>query len=137
MTPDHQLVWFLRATAITLLSAALAVVLPHAWMDAVHRWMGLGELPDSPIVGYLTRSISALYAAFGACYCHISGDVRRYLPLLRFSVLVTIGFAIVLVSVDVACRLPWEWTFAEAAFLISWCAAYAWLIRRVRADQIS
>ncbi len=134
MTSERCLVWFLRITALTLLSAALAVVLPYAWTDAVHRWLGLGELPDSPMVGYLTRSISALYAAIGMCTWHIAGDIRRHLPLLRFSVPVTMGFAAVLIAIDVVSEMPWIWTFVEAAFLVSWCAAYALLVGRQHGD---
>jgi hypothetical protein len=130
MTPERCLAWFLRITALTLLSAALAVVFPHAWMDAVHRWLGLGELPELPMVGYLTRSISALYAAIGIFTWHIAGDIRRHLPLLRFSVPVTMGFAAVLIAIDVVSEMPWIWTFVEAAFLVSWCLAHALLVGR-------
>ena len=134
MTPERLLVWFLRATAITLLFAAPAVLLPHAWMDTVHRELGLGGLPDSPMVGYLTRSISALYAAIGLCFWHVASDVGRYLPLLRLTVPVTITFSIVLVAVDFASEMPGIWTFVEAFFLVSWCVANAWLVSRQKRD---
>ena len=39
-----------------------------------------------PLVEYLTRSVSALYVSMGASYWFMSYDVRRYLPLLRFTV---------------------------------------------------
>ena len=48
--------------------------------EPIHRQVGLGELPQVPIVGYLTRSISALYALHGALLVFMAGDVRRYLP---------------------------------------------------------
>lgn len=44
-----------------MLTALVAVVMPYEWMNVIHRQAGLGELPHVPIVGYLTRSISALY----------------------------------------------------------------------------
>ncbi len=43
-----------------MLTALGAVVMPFDWMNVIHRQAGLGELPDVPIVGYLTRSISGL-----------------------------------------------------------------------------
>ncbi len=130
-----MLVWFLRGTAVTLLSAALAVVVPHSWMDAVHCWLGMGDLPDEPLVGYLTRSLSALYAAIGACYWFLSNDVRHYLRLLRFSIPVTAVFAAALIGIDCASAMPAAWTIVEAIFLVSWCAANAWLTFRLPADR--
>ena len=32
-------------------------------MNAIHAEMGLGQLPDAPIIDYLTRSLSLLYAS--------------------------------------------------------------------------
>ena len=49
-----------------MLTALGAVVMPFELMNVIHQQMGLGELPHVPIVGYLTRSISALYALHGA-----------------------------------------------------------------------
>src|SRR4051794_12836969 len=83
---ERRLCWFLRITAVVLLPAAGAVVMPYAWMNAIHHALGLGTLPDAPLVAYLTRSLSALYAGLGV-YCWIlSGDVKRYRPLLAWSV---------------------------------------------------
>src|SRR5687768_13106421 len=81
--PERRLALFLRWTAALLLLALPAVVLPHAWMDAIHQWLGLGPLPELPMVAYLARSESALYGVLAALYWHAAGDVRRYLPLLR------------------------------------------------------
>jgi len=61
-----------------------AVVMPFDWMNAIHRQAELGDLPNVPIVGYLTRSISALYALHGALLVFLAGDVRRFLPVVRF-----------------------------------------------------
>lgn len=46
-------------------TAAFVVVVPYAWMNAIHQWLGLATLPDAPVVGYLARSTSAFYALFG------------------------------------------------------------------------
>ena len=31
-------------------------MVPYSWMDAIHQGLGMGKLPDAPIVGYLVRS---------------------------------------------------------------------------------
>ena len=129
--PEQQLIWFLRVTAIMLLAAALAVVIPHERMNAIHVWLGLGELPELPMVAYLTRSLSALYVVVGAWCWFISLDVRRYLPLLRFSVPATCVFDVSLIAIDVVVEMPLVWTAIEGAFLLGWTLTLWWLVRRV------
>ena len=57
--------------------------------------------------------------------------VRRYLPLLRFSVPVTIAFTVAVIALDVCIPMPWTWTVGEAASLSAWTVALWWLVRRV------
>ena len=120
MTPtERHLVWFLRGTAVMLLAAAPAVVMPTPWMRTIGAWIGL-EVADAPLVQYPTRSVSALYAALGA-YCWIlSRDVGRYLPLLRFTILLAAPFDVTLIVLDVLIPMP-----------IAWTVALRWLVRRV------
>ena len=43
MTPaERHLVWFIRASAIMFLLAALAVVMPTAWMAAIYEALEFG-----------------------------------------------------------------------------------------------
>ena len=48
-----------------MLLAFFAIFLPVRWMAVTHEWLGLGEFPASPLVDYLTRSASLLYAWHG------------------------------------------------------------------------
>ena len=80
---EKWMIVLLRLTAVVLLTALFPAVMPFAWMDATHQWLGLGKLPDAPIVGYLTRSLSALYAVHGVLVLYLSLDVRRFLPVIR------------------------------------------------------
>ena len=59
---ELAIVIILRVIGITGLFAIPAIFLPYSWMNAIHDYMGLGELPDTPIVSYLARSLSAFYA---------------------------------------------------------------------------
>lgn len=134
---EKHLFWFLRLTAVLLISAAGAVVMPYTWMNATHEWLGLGMLPAMPLVGYLTRSLSALYACLGLCYWFVAADLRRYLPLVRFSLPITWIFAITLIGVDVAVALPMWWTAIEGPFLLAWTLTLWWLLRRLPSDEIT
>lgn len=59
-----------------MLAALFAVVIPQWCMVEIHCLLGLGELPDRPIVGYLARSASALYAARVRIRGRVAGACR-------------------------------------------------------------
>ena len=52
--PEKALVLLLRLSAVLLLTAIVPAVMPFAWMKSIHRLLGMGELPEGPIIGYLT-----------------------------------------------------------------------------------
>src|SRR2546430_4441052 len=86
-----------------------AVLLLAAWMAATHEWLGLGDLPDRPVVGYRARSVSVLYALHGALTWFLSCDVRRYGPVIRFRAVATMLCGVGLVFLDVAVGMPAYW----------------------------
>ena len=124
---EKVLAWLLRVAAFVTLTALIPVVMPHEWMDAIHRGLGLGELPRAPIVGYLTRSCSALYAYHGALVLFISFDVRRYLPVIRCLGWLSVGFGAVMIGIDWGVGLPRMWIVGEGPFLIALGAVVVWL----------
>lgn len=128
---ERHLVWFLRATAIMFLSAVFAVFLPYEWMNAISERMELGTLPNVPLVEYLARSMSMLYAVMGASYWFMSCDVRRYMPLLWFTVTATLVFDVALVVLDLLIPMPLMWTINESIAIFGWTAALWWLLRRI------
>ena len=131
MSPAKMLVWFLRFTALMFLAAAPAVVMPTAWMRSIAAWYGL-ELPESPLVEYLARSMSALYVTMGASYWFMSCDVRRYLPLLRFTIPIMFAFDVTVIGLDVMISMPILWTVGEAVAIFAWTFALWWLVRRMQ-----
>ena len=93
MKPDRVLVILLRILGVGALFALVAVFMPVSWMTATHRWLGLGEMPNAPVVEYLARSLSAFYALMGALCLVVAADLERYRPLVRF-----LGVAFALMS---------------------------------------
>jgi hypothetical protein len=128
---ERALALLLRFSGVLLLTALGAVVMPHAWMAAIHRGLGMGDLPDVPIIGYLTRSASALYAAHGALVFYVSLDVRRYLRLVQVLAAISLVFGAVLLVVDVAVGMPLGWTIGEGPFVMALGAVLLVLARRV------
>ncbi|HEY7311424.1 MAG TPA: hypothetical protein VH643_18830 [Gemmataceae bacterium] len=107
------LVVVLRILGSVDLLALLAVFLPLDWMARAHAWLGLGELPREPIVGYLTRSASALYALHGAMILFISFDTRRYARLITFLAVVALVHGVVMLGIDLGVGMPVWWTLLE------------------------
>ena len=90
-----------------LLFATAAVFLPVEWMANAHRWLGLGEFPDSPITVYLARSTSLLYAVHGFLMLYTAIHLRQYLPLAKvFGYLhFVIGLTMLGIDVTTPCQL--------------------------------
>jgi len=110
----------LRGIGILSLSALGAVVIPHAWMDAIHRAIGLGELPDLPVVEYLSRSLSLFYAWLGVIPLYASLNIERHIGLIRLFAASGLVIGLLQTLIDFAAPLPVWWTVAEGGFLFAY-----------------
>ncbi len=128
---ERRLVWLLRAAAGLLMLAGPFAFLPHGWMSTVHERFGLGPLPELPIVGYLTRSVSALYAFYGVITLWISRDVRRYGPLIDLLGLGNVLFGGFMLLLDRVVTMPRFWILIEGPFIIAFGSAILLLRRRM------
>lgn len=128
---ERFLQWLLRIIGSSSLLAVVVVVMPYAWMDAVHQWLGLGKLPDAPIVGYLARSTSAFYALLGGLLWVLSFDLRRHRPTLRYLGAAITVFGLTLLGVDLREGLPRFWTLWEGPLDAAFGIAILWLSGRV------
>lgn len=97
---DKVLVALLWVGGVSGLFALVAVFMPVSWMAAAHRWLGLGEMPISPVVEYLARSLSAFYALLGALCLVLATDLERYRPLVRFLAAAVVLMGVVFTGVD-------------------------------------
>jgi hypothetical protein len=110
---DRILVLLVRILGIGSLFALVPVVMPFSWMMAIHRFLGLGEMPDGPVVEYLARSLSAFYALVGALSLVVASDLDRYRPLIRFLSMAFALIGLILLGIDLAAGMPWWWTALE------------------------
>jgi hypothetical protein len=128
---EKVLVILLRVTGIVLLTALIPAVMPFSWMQETHRWLGMGELPTEPIVGYLTRSLSLMYAMHGALIYFVSLDVRHFLPLVRLLAILGIVFGGGMIVLDAAIGMPAYWIACEGPFVILLSFVILWLAKRI------
>jgi len=135
-TTAHEtaLIWLLRIGGVMTLLAFGAVFLPVDWMAATHAWLGLGEFPRSPIVDYLTRSISALYAFHGGLLLLVSWDVRRHARVVAYVAVASIVFGVLLFGIDLHAGLPLRWVVCEGPPVVLVGVAILYLVRRVTAQ---
>ncbi len=129
---EKTLAVMLRVIGAVELMALLAAVMPFACMAAVHDRLGVpGQLFDSPITGYLTRSLSLFWAANGAVLIGLSFGVRRHLAAIRLLATVGFVFGATLLVLDLALGLPTSWTASEGPFIMVMCGVTLWLVGRI------
>lgn len=129
-----MLVALLRVAGIITCTAFLAMFLPVEWMAATHRWLGLGDYPEAPVVEYLARSISALYGFHGVLLLIVSTNPIRYRALVWFVAAMNVAFGLMVLAIDWKAGMPWAWTLLEGPPIVAFGTVIALLNRAVGAD---
>ena len=109
----------LRLFGTSSLLALIFVAAPHSWMSSLHSDLGLGRMPDSPVVWYLARSTSAFYALVGGLFWVVSFDLRRHRPVLVYLGRAVALLGLALLVIDWAEGLPLFWTVWEGPIVIA------------------
>jgi hypothetical protein len=131
MTSDRVLLFMLRANALVLILAAPCALFPFEWMDTVHRdWLGLGSLHDSPLMRYLTRSLSLTCALHGALLLAVTLNWARHRPLVPVIAWLHIAFGCAMLAVGSDADLPNWWIASEGPVLVVYGIAMLILYRR-------
>ena len=112
------LIVLLRCGAVITGVAFLAVPLSVESMGSTHRWLGLGDLPQAPLVEYLARSVAAFYGFHGVLLFLLSTDVNRYAPIIIYIAVMNVVFGLLLVAIDVHVGLPVWWIVSEGPPLV-------------------
>ncbi len=116
---ERLLVWWLRICAGVLLLATVAIFLPFRSMESINHVLGLADLPDTPLINYLTRSLSALYAYQGLLLLFLSFDVRRHERLITLVAWANLAFGVFMLILDYAVGMPGFWTLVEGTSILS------------------
>jgi hypothetical protein len=118
-----------------LLAALVPVFFPFAWMQSIHRAIGLGELPALPIIEYMARSLSALYACHGALMLYLSFDVVRHAAVIRVLAILGILFGVGMAGIDLVSALPPSWALSEGPFILTLGIVTLFLARKAGAAE--
>jgi len=134
-TAEKILVGLLRGVALAAMVAVVPVFMPHRWMEEIHEAMGMGSLPELPVVVYLTRSLSAMYVFHAGILWLATTDLKRYAALVTYLGLAFAAFGAASLWIDVRAGLPWFWIAAEGPFAIALGIAILALQRRRNRDR--
>ena len=103
----------------SLMTAALAAVLPTAWMAQWHDLLGLGLFPNAKLTQYLTRSIALLYAIHGALVLGTAIHIRDAWPLVPWIGTTDLLFGVGVLAVDIHAGMPLYWVLGEGPGIMS------------------
>ena len=129
MNRQHLQAWLLRLSGTVEILAFIAVVLPRAWMEAAHAWLGLGVMPGGAITMFMIRQASYTYGMHGISLWVLASDVQRFRLLIILNGIAYLLAAPVFFVIDYTSGLPWWWTVADTAGCGFFGAALLWLNR--------
>jgi hypothetical protein len=127
---ERSLALLLRVAGVVCLLALFPLWMPREWLDLGHRWLGLGAFPDSPIAEYLARSVSALSSFYGGLLVMLSGDVRRYAPVIGYQAVAIMVLSASGVVVGRWAGMPLWFVGGDAIACWAYCLAMLLLLRR-------
>ena len=130
MNRERLLVWLLRLAGATELLAFIAVVMPRSWMEISHARLGLGVMPDGPLLMFMIRQASYTYGVHGLSLWLIATDVDRFRPFIVFNAIAFLIAAPVFFLIDLTSGMPWWWTVSDPASCGFFGAALLVLSRR-------
>ena len=113
MNRERLLVWLLRLAGATELLAFIAVVMPRSWMEISHAWLGLGEMPDGPLLMFMIRQASYTYGVHGLSLWLIASDVKRFRPFVIFNGIAFLLAAPVFLLIDLTSGMPLWWVISD------------------------
>jgi len=82
MDSRRLLAWLLRLAGAFEILAFFAVVMPRSWMEVSHAWLGMGVMPDGPLIMFMIRQASYTYGMHGVSLWVLASDVVRFRKLV-------------------------------------------------------
>ncbi|HTN75211.1 MAG TPA: hypothetical protein VL096_08190 [Pirellulaceae bacterium] len=129
---ERALRGWLQFAGVVCASAMVAVVMPLPWHAIIHDWLGLGELPDAPLVEYLARGMSAMCSFYGLLLIWLARDVRRYAELIRFQTLILMVISLCSTLALWNSGMPPWWIYGDAGSVWTSGLITLWLLRCLR-----
>ena len=117
----------LRTVGAVECLAFAAVVVPFRWMEAVHQWLGLGQMPDATVLRYLIREASFVYGVHGVLLWLLASDIERFRPLITFTGFSYLVTGPIFVVTGATAGMPWFWFIGEGLSCLAVGIVVLWL----------
>ena len=113
MNRERLLSWLLRLAGLTEVLAFVAVIMPRAWMEVSHSWLGMGEMPGGPLIMFMIRQASYTYGMHGISLWILASDVERFRLLILFNAIAFLLAGPVFFLIDYTVGMPLWWTLTD------------------------
>lgn len=125
--------WTRRLSALLRLGAVIEMLafpwslIPRAWMERSHEWLGMGTMPTGAVVDFTIRQSAFFYGMHGVLMWVLARDVARFQPVVRLIGWTYVVFGPAFFLIDWTSGTPAWWTACDpvvtCAFgvLLLWC----------------
>jgi hypothetical protein len=136
MSRERLLSWLLRLAGLTEILAFVAVIMPRAWMDVSHSWLGMGEMPGGPLIMFMIRQASYTYGMHGISLWILASDVDRFRLLILFNAIAFLLAGPVFFLIDYKVGMPLWWTLTDGPGCGVLGGALLWLMKLRSAEKL-
>jgi hypothetical protein len=106
--------WLLRIAGACEILAFFAVIMPRSWMEISHAWLGMGEMPNGPVLMFMIRQASYTYGMHGVSLCVLASDVSRFRKLIILNGIAYSLACPIFFWIDYTTGMPWYWTLIDS-----------------------
>jgi hypothetical protein len=100
-------------TGILCLLSVVGLFLPLSVFESIAGFFGIETLPDSPLIMYGIRTMSATFAGIGVYFIILALNPVKYGVLVPFSGLVAVFIGVVCAITGLAVGMPTKWFLGD------------------------
>ncbi len=112
-TSARRLAMLLRWGGSIEMLAFLAVAAPRDWLADIHEGLGMGTMPQEPVVHFLVRQVSLFYGLHGVLLWVLASNVVRFQPVIRFISYTFLLYGPTFFLIDWMSGIPLWWTISD------------------------
>jgi hypothetical protein len=104
----------LWVTGILCLLSVVGMFLPVSAFESIAKFFGVESLPDSPVVEYAVRAMSATYVGVGIFFVILALNPAKYGVMVPFSGLCAIFIGAVCAITGIVVQMPPLWYLGDS-----------------------
>ncbi len=99
---------------IGCLLSVVGLFLPLSACESIAGFFGIETLPDSPLIMYAIRTVSATFIGIGVFFIILALNPMKYGVMVPFSGLVAVFIAVVCLITGLAVGMPATWFLGDS-----------------------